>query len=141
MSLDLTSLRKAVAALERSLEATGDDSRFREYAPALRETLRAGVIQHFEVAYEQCWKFLQRWLRENASPEDAGFPRTRKELFRMGARLGLVSDPLPWFGFGEARNQTSHAYDEAQAREVYDAARRFLPHARELLANLEERGD
>lgn len=55
--------------------------------------LRAGVIQNFEVAYEQCWKFIERWIRENRAPENADHPRSRKELFRMAARHGLISDP------------------------------------------------
>lgn len=45
------------------------------------------------MAYEQCWKFIQRWNSENQSPEDADIPRTRKELFRVAARLELISDP------------------------------------------------
>ncbi len=61
----------------------------------LRDTVRAGVIQNSKVAYEQCWKFIQRWIRENRTPEDADHPGTRKELFRLATRYGLVADPLP----------------------------------------------
>jgi len=139
MTLELDSLRKAVDALSRSLLAS--DAAMATLGDDLRDTIRAGVIQHFEMAYEQCWKFMQRWLRENVSPEAADFPRTRKELFRMAARQGLISDPAPWFTFGDARNLTSHTYDEAQAVTVYEAARLFLPHAQELLDRLEERND
>lgn len=139
MALDLTSLAKAVAALDRSLEATagGLDA----IDPALRETVQAGIIQHFEVAYEQSWKYLQRWLRENAAPDAADFPRSRKDLFRQAARYGLLADPLPWFAFGDARNQTSHTYDGATALDVCTVARQFLPHAEQLLAQLTQRND
>lgn len=139
MTLELDSLRKAVDALRRSLHAS--EGAMETLDGDLRETVRAGVIQHFEMAYEQCWKFMQRWMRENASPEDADFPRTRKELFRSAARHGLISGPAPWFTFGDARNATSHTYDEEQAITVYDAARLFLPHAQELLDRLEARND
>jgi nucleotidyltransferase substrate binding protein (TIGR01987 family) len=139
MALDLTSLAKAIDALDRSLAATAGGLQTIE--PALRDTVRAGIIQHFEVAYELCWKFLQRWLRENASPAEADFPRTRKDLFRQAARAGLVDDPIPWFGFGDARNLTAYTYDGETAQDVWAAARRFLPQAKELLARLADRND
>ena len=139
MALDLTSLAKAIDALDRSLAATADG--LSAIPPNLRDTVRAGIIQHFEVAYELCWKFLQRWLRENASPDEADFPRTRKDLFRHAARAALLDDPTPWFGFGDARNLTSHTYDGETALDVCEAARRFLPQAKALLARLADRND
>ncbi len=54
MPMDISSLKKAVDALERSLRvadesaSTGNED--------LVEAVRAGVIQNFAVAYEQSWK-------------------------------------------------------------------------------------
>lgn len=138
MPLDLDNLRNAVASLERSLHVA---ETMHNMTLELRETVRAGVIQNFEVAYEASWKFIQRWLRENSSPTDADSPRTRKDLFRLAARTGLLADPIPWFGFGEARNLTSHTYNEAHAEGSLNAARQFLPYAQDLLRRLEERND
>ena len=53
----------------------------------LFETVKAGVIQHFEVAYELCWKFIQRWIKENRTPEDASHPRTDAGQKKDGYRL------------------------------------------------------
>lgn len=139
MALELESLELAVDALRRSIDAARRGSGIDD--ADLRETIRAGVIQHFEVTYEQCWKFMQRWLRENQSPEPADYPRSRKELFRMAARMGLVSDPLPWFNFGDARNLTSHTYDTRQAEAGYKTAQDFLPYAQEFLSRLREKND
>ncbi len=137
--MDLASLQKSVEALERSLKVSQSN---REASAELRETIRAGVIQHFEIADEQCWKFVQRWLRENsADPQDAVFPRTRKDLFRMAARLKLISNPEAWFEYGDARNLTSHAYEEEYASIVFEIAPRFLDDSRELLKTLAERND
>jgi len=139
MALDLSNLKKTIEALERSLKIihTGKNS----FSEDLLEAIRAGVIQNFEVAYEQCWKFIQRWIRHNRSPEDADHPRTRKEIFRMAARYGLIPDPLPWFEYGDARNLTSHTYDERQATTVFKAAERFAQDARNLLHSLEAKND
>lgn len=139
MPLEFDSLIKSVDALKRSVKAT--DQNLESLSADLQETVRSGVIQNFEVAYEQCWKFMQRWLRENQTPEEADHPRTRKELFRMAARYELIPDPLPWFDFGNARNLTTHTYDEQQAQESFDTARRFLSHAEHLLQRLQETND
>jgi nucleotidyltransferase substrate binding protein (TIGR01987 family) len=139
MPLELGSLIKAVDAFKRSVKIA--DELPSPSSPDLRDTIRAGVIQNFEVAYEQSWKFIQRWIRENRTPEDADHPRTRKELFRIAARSGLVSDPLPWFVFGDARNMTGHVYDAVQAAAVYAAARRFPTFAEELLNRLKAQND
>ncbi|MFN7097121.1 MAG: nucleotidyltransferase substrate binding protein [Gammaproteobacteria bacterium] len=135
MSLNLDSLKKAVDLLERSINTAHEN--MTSLAPDLQETVRAGVIQNFEVAYEQCWKFIQRWIRENRTPEDADHPRTRKELFRMAARYNLIADPAPWFAYGDARNLTSHTYDEKYAISIYKIANDFLTDAQYLLKQLE----
>lgn len=42
-----------------------------------RNAVKAGGILHFEFTYELCWKFIKRWLNENASPAAAdGAART-----------------------------------------------------------------
>jgi len=140
MTLDLTSLSSALGALEHALA----DAAWVETAAGARatlaETIRSGVVQSYEVAYEQCWKMIRRWLRENGVPEDADHPRTRKELFRLAAEAGLVDDPVRWFAYGDARNLTSHTYDGETAERVVAEAVRFLPDARALLARLEDAG-
>lgn len=141
MPLELGSLRKTVAILERSIRVVEHARALAPEDDDLVETVRSGVIQNFEVAYEQCWKFIQRWIRENRSPDDADHPRTRRELFRLAARYGLVGDPLPWFEYGDARNLTSHTYDEEKAEAVFESALRFVADAKYLLARLELSGD
>ena len=78
--MQLDSLTKSIDALDRSVKTassldTSDDD--------LRETVRAGVIQNFEVAYEQCWKMMKRWLEENIGRTYVDGV-TRRELFRLG---------------------------------------------------------
>ena len=139
MPLKLDSLKKSIESLGCSINAV--NSRMDSLDNDLKETVRAGVIQKFEVAYEQCWKMIQRWIKENKTPEDAENQRTRKELFRMAARYSLIEDPLPQFEYGKARNLTSHTYDEEQAVAVYQAAQTFLGDAEYLLGQLEKLND
>lgn len=59
MTVSLNQLEKAHAALQRAIAVydrvlTGVDI-------DLIETTRSGVIQNFEVVYEQSWKVLRRW--------------------------------------------------------------------------------
>ncbi|MDI6781131.1 MAG: nucleotidyltransferase substrate binding protein, partial [bacterium] len=108
MPLDLTSITHAISALDKSINSYQILSQNTSLTQDDIDTIKSGVIQNFEVAYEQCWKFIQRWIRENRTPEDASNPLTRKELFRLAATYGLIHDPLPWFGYGEKRNLISH---------------------------------
>ncbi len=139
MPLNPQAAQDALLALARALN-TIKDYPFVADEPlsALQETLRAGVIQQFEVAYEQCWKLLQRWIKENIDPEQAEHPRTRKDLFRLAAQHRLINDPMPWFVFGDARNLTSHTYNEETAQQVFAIAQDFLPHAQFLLSRLND---
>ena len=141
MTLDLSSLQKAVSSLERAVRLTEDRIARGETPADEIELLKAGVIQNFEFTHELCWKFIQRWIRENRTPEDADHPRSRKELFRLAAQYGLIADPLPWFDYSEKRNLTSHTYDADTAQTVFEAAIRLLPDARYLLQRLEESND
>jgi nucleotidyltransferase substrate binding protein (TIGR01987 family) len=141
VTLDLSSLRKAVNALGQVLERCEDEALTSSLDPITRNALRAGAIQHFEFTFELCWKFMQRWIRLNRGPGDADLPRTRKELFRLAARHDLVDDPTSWFAYAEARNLTSHTYNDEEAARVYQVTQRFLADAKTLLNRLEAAND
>ena len=52
-----------------------------------------------------------------------------------------VPSPLPWFEYGDARNLTSHTYNEDQAAAVYATVERFAVDAKTLLGRLEAAND
>jgi len=141
MKLDLSSLQKAVESLQKTIKVSEDKTFTDGLDENAKEAIRAGVIQNFEFTYELCWKFIRRWLKENADVEEAEYPRTRKELFRLAARFGLIKEPLSWFSYGDARNLTSHTYDEDKAETVYETAVDFIEDAKYLLERLQERND
>jgi len=133
--LDLSALEKALISFEQSLEVFG---RYQTGASedALRKTLRAGVIQHFEFTYELCWKFMKRWLQGNLGRSEVEGV-SRRELFRMAAESRLIDDVDLWMSFHAARNQTSHSYDESVAHDVAAMAKVFFPYAQAFLASLQ----
>lgn len=137
MALELNSLQKAIGALERSLRVADEQSGGGE---DLVETLRAGVVQNFEVAYEQCWKMMKRWLEVNASPGDVDGV-TRRQLFRLCHENRLIDDVDAWMDFHRSRNETSHTYNAATAEDVFAVAVDFLPAARDVFARISERND
>jgi nucleotidyltransferase substrate binding protein (TIGR01987 family) len=141
MLLDLTNLTNAISALNKSINSYKVLSQNTSLTQDDMDTIKSGVIQNFEVAYEQCWKFIQRWIRENRTPEDADYPLTRKELFRLAAAYGLIHDPLPWFRYGEKRNLTSHIYDGTTAGDVFQTALCFLSDSQFLAKKLEDSND
>ncbi|MCD4830702.1 MAG: nucleotidyltransferase substrate binding protein [Anaerohalosphaeraceae bacterium] len=118
--LELISLRKAIDSLSESLkwyQKNADD------VPA--DILRDSVIQRFEYTYELSWKMINRWLQINlGSTYVDGI--SRRELFRYAAENHLINDPVKWFSYHEARNQTSHVYDEAVAEGVFSVVADFL---------------
>ena len=54
---------------------------------------------------------MKRWLEENVGSASVdGVPR--RELFRLAAESRLIADLPRWMEFHQARNQTSHTYEE-----------------------------
>lgn len=138
MALNIDSLRKSIDVLSRSkevAEAHRDDPN-----GDLKDTLRSGVIQNFEVSYEQCWKMMKRWLEVNISSTSADGV-TRRELFRLIAENRMIEDVEQWMRYHDARNQTSHIYEPEVAENVYAATHDFAKDALKFLQALEARND
>ena len=140
MSLDLSSLKKAISSLESALNFAGSEDQLAGLTADQKDVIRAGAIQNFEFTYELCWKFMKRWLDNNlGSAYVDGL--TRKELFRIAAEHQLITLVDHWIKYHDARNETAHTYDEDKAQEVFEAAQKFLADAKELLKNLEAKND
>ena len=135
VELDITSLTNAVNALSDSIMAYNEYSSQNE---VLKRSLRSGVIQNFEVAYELSWKFMKRWLEINISPDIvAGL--TRREFYRIAKQNLLISDVKMWWIFHEARNNTSHIYNEDVADETLNTAFDFFTFAEDFINVLKRR--
>ena len=140
MTLDLTSLHRAIVSLEKSIFSYRSLSENSTLTMDDLDTVKAGVIQNFEVAYEQCWKFMKRWIERNVSP-DIVDGVTRRELFRVSAENRLIDDVSVWMEFHQSRNLTAQTYDAENAGHAFSAALIFIDSAKDFLKRLEARHD
>jgi nucleotidyltransferase substrate binding protein (TIGR01987 family) len=139
MALDLSSLQKAVSSLERAVKVA--EVMIKGVVDTdQEEVIRAGVIQNFEFTYELCIKFIKRWIEANVSgsnPDSITF----KELLRIAAESQLIQDVDDWVEYREARNETSHTYDNDKADDVFNVTLNFAKDAKQLLLTLEKKND
>ena len=86
-----------------------------EYAANPTDTVRDGVIQRFEFTFELAWKSLKEYMLDQGSTAPLQFP---KQVLREAYAAGLIDDDRLWVDMLEARNSTSHIYDDRQAAAV-----------------------
>ncbi len=136
MILDVSSLRNALTALEKSLNFLASDS---AKDPDLREQFRAAAIQAFEFTHELAYKMLKRQLEQMSADPASIDTLGYMDVIRTGAEAGLVQDIARYRDYREKRNITSHTYDQAKAEQIVSVLKDFRDDVRHLLAELEQR--
>ena len=130
--LDVSSFEKAILTLDEAVVkfSKGPDDKF----------VRDACIQRFEYTYELSHKTLRRYMGLSEPSlevvEEMSFP----ELIRTACERGLLeSDWRVWQRYREARNMTSHTYDETKAEKVMEVVPFFLKEVQVLLKILKKR--
>lgn len=137
MPLELYSLKNSISALEKGIASYHRLYKIDTITSDDINTIKSGVIQNFEVAYEQSWKFMKRWIEQNVGEEIvSGVPRM--ELFRIAAENNLINDIETWMIFHRARNLTSHTYNLQDAEKAFTVALSFLEQAKTFFQFLEK---
>ena len=113
-ALSQRSLRKLGRALGRLDEALRE--------PEDNPLAIDGTIQRFEFVFELFWKTFRRFLAEEGVTVT-----TPREALQGGFAAGWIPDEAVWLAMLDARNETSHTYDEAKARDVYARIGRYFP--------------
>ncbi len=131
--------RKAVGSLERAMRVA-DKLIEGKVDTDQEEVIRAGVIQNFEFTYDQSIKFIVRWLEINIAGSDPDH-KTFKDVLRMGVESQLIDNIDDWVEYRDARNETSHTYDNDKADDVFNVTKTFLKDAQQLLKTLEMKND
>jgi len=137
-ALDIAPLTQAVKAYKNVITyVSGVESKCDEELEFYQlEAAKSALIQHFEFSYELCWKFMKRYLVQDG--EDVEF-LTRKDVFRASISKRLITDFDLWVKFHNARNSTSHTYNEEKAEEAFGVAKLFFCEFTEFVKALESR--
>lgn len=90
--------------------------------------MRDASIQRFEFCIELAWKVSIKSLGSTTT--------SPKPALRELLKAGLIADIDLWFDFIEARNKSSHTYDENIAAEVFSCIQGFITAARTLLSKV-----
>jgi nucleotidyltransferase substrate binding protein (TIGR01987 family) len=130
LGLSLVEFEKAVLSLEKALTLhnKGLILSSEKLDVEMQTVFRDACIQRFEYCIEMSWKLSMKIL---GSTTAAARPAVREM-----ARNTLIKNPETWFEFIDARNETSHSYDENIAQKVFKKVQEFYPEVIKLLAAL-----
>ncbi len=129
MKLEITSLKNAVQSLKIALD---------EFEKTQNVFVKDSCLQRFEYTYELSHKLLKRQLEAMSAAAETIDTMSFQHLIRHGAETGLLLHSWDvWKKYREARNATSHAYNEEKANEVFEIIPDFYREAKYLLEKLE----
>jgi nucleotidyltransferase substrate binding protein (TIGR01987 family) len=129
--LSVAQLGKAIARLDESLEAYRAEPKNLMY--------RDAVIKRFEFTFEVAQSLLRRFVTAYSVNLKQREQLTFPTLIRTGSQDGVLRGGYDvWHRFRDARNRTSHAYNEDQAVAVVEAVPGFLDEVRFLYTRLGE---
>ncbi len=138
MKLDLSSFKKAIHQLEKSLIFCNSDLAKHDREMFLQ--FRLAAIQALEFTYELSWRMLKRYL-EMTEPNPSEIDGLSfSNLIRLSNEKGLLlSDLKKWVVYQSNRNITSHTYDDDKAEQVFLHLPEFLKEAQYLHDQLRKR--
>ncbi len=133
IKLDLTSLHQALITLDEAVECHSiePDNTF----------IRDAMIQRFEYCYELTHKMLKRYLESTEPSREVIDHMSFPELIRTASERGLLLQGWDvWKQYRDARNITSHTYNEQKALQVCSIIPLFLKEAKYVASILQNHG-
>ena len=100
--------KKALITIKNAVEIT----KSRE----LSDLEKQGLIQGFEFTFELAWNVMKDYLEEQGITDIVG----SKNAVRQAFSKGLVEDGDIWIEMINARNISSHTYDEETAEKLFE---------------------
>ena len=98
---------KAIKRLKEAVNEYSENSK--------SDLLRDGLIQRFEFTFEPSWKALKEYMADQGVSGDIQFP---KQVLKLAYENHIINDQQTWLKMLEARNSTSHIYDDKIAKEI-----------------------
>ena len=134
-------MRLILTPLVNSLQSL--DLALKEYARDQRNLfVRDSCIQRFEYTYELSWKFIKRYLMASEPGETKIEELSFESLIRLASDRGLLKHGWDkWKFYRQARNDTSHTYNEDKALSVLQQLPDFYLDAAHLLKQLSARNE
>lgn len=83
----------------------------------LSDLEQQGLIQAFEFTHELAWNILKDFLESRGAANLYGSKDATREAFAKG----LIANGAEWMAMIQARNRSSHTYNEKTAHEVASA--------------------
>lgn len=124
-TVSVEELFKAIATLEEALDFAQKNENNKVHFQIIRDA----CIQRFEYCIELSWKVALKKLGSTTK-----FP---KQAIREMARADLINSAEQWLDFIEARNESSHSYDEPTAIKVYAQILLFRAEVKKLSVKLQ----
>lgn len=131
MLISTIPFQRALLSLCKALERSSMDRSDLE--------VRDACIQRFEYTYELGIKTIKRYIEQEMPLPEQVDQLNYRDLLRIAFEIGLIEQVAKWFQFREARNLTSHAYDESKAKTVFQVLPEFVKHAEYLLNEFDKR--
>ncbi len=121
----LSNLEAALHRLEEALQA-----------PEKNSLAIDGTIQRFEFTLELYWKTLKRILEFEGIQT-----HTPRETLQQAYQANWLAEETLWLQMLRDRNQTSHIYNEATARQIYDRIKTYFPEMKQTFHFLKQQFD
>lgn len=115
--------KTALDNIDETVECINRDGISKIYTMAL--------VQAFEIAFELAWKTIKDYLEYSGIKTD-----TPREAIKSAFSNNLIEDGKIWILMMEARNKTSHTYNQSFAKEL---ANEILNEYTKQLHNLSEK--
>lgn len=119
-------LEKALKTLFQALDFAEASKKSEEQFKIARDA----CIQRFEYCVELSWKISMKMLGSQT--------KFAKPAVREMARADLIDSAEMWLDFIEARNSSSHSYDEDVAKKVFSEILKFRSESQKLLLRLKK---
>ena len=140
MNLNLETLKEALQEIEEFWEAYIGEEASGVPADSLDLRIkRTAVIKAFEFTYESAVRLIQHQLSEGTLTDEEIRAMNFRDILRIAADAGIVSEPMVWADYREIRNITSHTYSKLKTEKVLSVMYPFLEDIRFLLAELTRR--
>lgn len=87
-----------------------------DYEEPYNNVVLTGMVALYEICFEQSWKAVKEILENNGvAAGQSGSPR---QILKAAYQAGMIKDEQLWLSALVARNNVSHAYNQAIALEI-----------------------